>query len=164
MSDLKNGGMPFDTRALYLSDAALKQGIDLLLLATRNIVSHNDGILKKYNLGQAHARALHFIWRRPGLPVAELIATLRVTKQSLSRVLNDLTAAGLIERQIGRDDRRVRSLNLSTSGAELAEALWQARRPLIAQAFRAAGQDAVAGFRDVLTGLVEAQDRANIPS
>lgn len=134
------------------------------MLATRNIVSQSGDILKKYNLGHAHARALHFIWRNQGLSVADLLEILRITKQSLNRVLSELLAAGLVERRIGRDDKRKRALYLTASGETLAEALWQARRPLLAAAFRGAGQDAVEGFRQVLFGLVDPQDRANIPS
>lgn len=162
MSDTKNGNMPFDTRALYLSDVALKQGIDLLLTASRNLVAQNDSILQEYKLGQAHARALYFIASHPGLTVADLLGLLSVTKQSLSRVLSELLKDGYVVRRVGQDDRRQRTLHLTDKGVQFTEAVWQKRRPLMAEAFRAAGQDAVAGFRTVLIGLGEAaQDAEN---
>ncbi len=155
MPDTKNGNVPFDTRALYLSDAALKQGIDLLIAASRNIIMQNDEILQEYKLGQAHARALYFIASHPGLTVAELLDFLSVTKQSLSRVLSELLDQGYVERRVGHADRRQRTLHLTDKGAQFTRAVWEKRRPLMAEAFRAAGQDAVAGFCTVLAGLCE---------
>jgi DNA-binding MarR family transcriptional regulator len=159
MSDLKFGGLPPDTRALYLSDEALKQGLDLLFLAARDVSAQETRALVQAGLGRAHARALHAIARNPGLSVAKLLAILRVTKQSLNRVLNDLLEGGFVERRTGMQDRRTRSLALTPSGEALAEAIWQAQRPLLAQAFRAAGQDAVDGFRKVLAGISSARGK-----
>jgi DNA-binding MarR family transcriptional regulator len=153
MSDLKFGGLPPDTRALYLSDEALKQGLDLLFFAARDVSAQETRALAGAGLGKAHARALHAIARNPGLSVAQLLAILKVTKQSLNRVLNELLKGGFVERRTGMQDRRTRSLVLTQSGEALAEEIWQTQRPLLAQAFRAAGQDAVDGFRKVLAGI-----------
>jgi DNA-binding MarR family transcriptional regulator len=154
MSDVKFGGTPPDTRTLYLSDEALKQGLDLLFFAARDISAQSAVPLAKASLGRAHARALHFIARNPGLSVAELLGFLKVTKQSLNRVLNDLLNDGLVERKAGMQDRRTRRLQLTESGAALADAIWDAQRPLLASAFKAAGQEAVNGFRKVLQGVI----------
>jgi DNA-binding MarR family transcriptional regulator len=154
MSDVKFGGTPPDTRTLYLSDEALKQGLDLLFFAARDISGQGAAPLAKASLGRAHARALHFIARNPGLSVAELLGFLKVTKQSLNRVLNDLLKEGLVERKPGMQDRRTRRLQLTESGAALADAIWDAQRPLLASAFKAAGQEAVNGFRKVLQGVI----------
>ena len=153
MSDLKFAGTSPDTRALYLSDEALKQGLDLLFVAARDISAQGASPLAKARLGRAHARALHFIARNPGLSVAELLGFLRVTKQSLNRVLNELLIDGFVERKTGMQDRRTRRLQLTATGAALADAIWEAQRPALASAFKAAGQDAVSGFRKVLLGL-----------
>lgn len=102
---------------------------------------------------------MHFIARNPGLSVAELLGFLRVTKQSLNRVLNDLLKSGLVERKTGMQDRRTRSLALTPAGTALAEAIWEAQRPLLAAAFKAAGQDAVGGFRKVLIGIAGEPER-----
>jgi DNA-binding MarR family transcriptional regulator len=159
MSDLKYGRLPPDTRALYLSDEALKQGLDLLFFAARDVSAQETRALAAAGLGRAHARALHAIARNPGLSVAQLLAVLKVTKQSLNRVVNDLLTGGFVERRTGMQDRRTRSLVLTGSGEALAEAIWQSQRPLLAQAFRAAGQDAVDGFRKVLTHISAARGK-----
>jgi DNA-binding MarR family transcriptional regulator len=159
MSDLKFGGLPPDTRALYLSDEALKQGLDLLFFAARDVSAQEARALASAGLGKAHARALHAIARNPGLSVAQLLAILKVTKQSLNRVLNELLRGGFVERRTGMQDRRTRSLALTPTGEALAEDIWQAQRPLLAQAFRAAGQDAVDGFRKVLAGISAARKK-----
>ena len=159
MSDLKFGGTPPETAALYLSDEALKQGLDLLFVAARDVSAESAKPLADAGLGRAHARALHFIARNPGLSVAELLGFLKITKQSLNRVLNDLLSGGYVERKTGMQDRRTRRLQLTPSGKTLADAVWRAQRPLIAGAFRAAGQDAVAGFRKVLMGVIGEEPR-----
>ena len=160
MSDVKFGGTSPDTRTLYLSDEALKQGLDLLFIAARDISAQGSDPLAEARLGRAHARALHFIARNPGLSVAELLGILKVTKQSLNRVLNDLLKSGYVERKPGMQDRRTRRLQLTKSGAALVDAIWDAQRPLLAGAFKAAGQDAVNGFRKVLLGFSGADGRA----
>ena len=150
----------FDTRAqagspLYLRDEELRQGVDLIFFASRDISGQGESELRKAGLGRAHARALYFIARNPDLSVADLLAILKVTKQSLNRVINDLLAGGYVERKTGMRDRRTRQLRLSQKGAALEAAIWEARRPRLVRAFREAGPEAVQGFRRVLTSLVE---------
>src|SRR6516165_5689239 len=89
------------------------------------------------------------------LSVADLLAILKVTKQSLNRVLNDLLDGGYVERKAGMRDRRTRQLKLTAKGTALEEQIWEARRPRLVRAFREAGPDAVMGFRRVLMSLVE---------
>ena len=140
---------------LYLRDEELKQGVELLFLASRDISAHGEKALRAAQLGRAHARALYFIARNPGLSVADLLAILKVTKQSLNRVLNDLLDGGYVERKAGMRDRRTRQLKLTAKGTALEESMWEARRPRLVRAFREAGPDAVMGFRRVLMSLVE---------
>lgn len=151
--------MPPDTRALYLSDEALKQGLDLLFVAARDVAGKSAVVLAEAGLGRAHARALHFIGRNPGLSVAELLGFLKITKQSLNRVLNDLLTGGFVERKTGMQDRRTRRLYLTTEGKVLADAVWNAQRPILASAFKTAGQDAVNGYRKVLIGMTGEPER-----
>jgi DNA-binding MarR family transcriptional regulator len=81
------------------------------------------------------------------------MAILGITKQSLGRILKDLAAKGLVSQSVGSADRRERRLALTTSGQALEQALTAPQRALMANAYRAAGAEAVAGFRTVLTGL-----------
>ena len=162
MADAKfAGGTPAGS-PLYLRDEELKQGVDLIFFASRDISAHGEAELRAAGLGRAHARAIYFIARNPGLSVAELLSTLRVTKQSLNRVLNDLLAGGYVERKAGMRDRRTRQLRLTQKGTALDAAIWEARRPRLVRAFREAGPEAVQGFRRVLASLVEgAKTRTN---
>ena len=159
MSDVKFGGAPPDTRTLYLSDEALKQGLDLLFIAARDVSAQGARVLADAQLGRAHARALHFIARNPGLSVAELLSFLKVTKQSLNRVLTDLLENGFVERKTGMQDRRTRRLQLTQKGKVLADSIWDVQRPILAAAFKSAGQDAVNGFRKVLLGMIADEAR-----
>jgi DNA-binding MarR family transcriptional regulator len=82
-----------------------------------------------------------------------LLAILKIKKQSLNRALNELLAAGYVERRAGMQDRRTRQLKLTARGIALESAIWDAQRPRLVRAFRDAGPDAVEGFRRVLSGL-----------
>ena len=128
--------------------------MDLIFFASRDISAQGEAILRAARLGRAHARALYFIARNPGLSIADLLTTLRVTKQSLNRVINDLLGGGYVERRAGMRDKRTRLLRLSAKGAALEGAIWEARRPRLVHAFREAGPEAVQGFHRVLTSLV----------
>jgi DNA-binding MarR family transcriptional regulator len=155
MADAKS-----DTRAktgspLYLRDEELRQGVDLFFFASRDISAQGEAVLGAAGLGRAHARALYFIARNPGLSVADLLTILRVTKQSLNRVINDLLEGGYVERKTGMRDKRTRQLRLSEKGAAIEASIWKARRPRLARAFREAGPEAVQGFRRVLSSLVD---------
>jgi DNA-binding MarR family transcriptional regulator len=133
MADVKTAEPRPLASPLYLRDEELKQGVDLLFAAFSDVFAQGEAALRDAGLGRAHRRALYFIARRPGLSVAQLLSILKITKQSLSRVLNDL--------------------RLTEKGAALEARLWAAQRPRVVRAFRDAGPEAVAGFRRVLTAL-----------
>ncbi|MGR3650630.1 MAG: MarR family winged helix-turn-helix transcriptional regulator, partial [Roseovarius sp.] len=107
----------------------------------------------------AHHRALHFIARIPGTTVNNLLAILGVTKQSLNRVLRTLIEDGLVESRVGTSDRRERNLHLTDAGATLERKLSDAQRARMRAAYRAAGPQAVAGFRQVLEAMMEPELR-----
>ena len=148
MPEFRAGASP-----LVLRDEDLRQGLDMLFFAWRDLAAEADPALEREGLGRAHHRALYFIGRNPGLAVGELMAILGITKQSLGRVLKELAAKGLLSQSIGSTDRRERRLALTESGQALEQALTAPQRAFMANAYRAAGADAVAGFRTVLTGL-----------
>ena len=160
MSDIKRAETRPVASPLYLRDEELKQGVDLLFHAFSEVFATGDGPLRAAGLGRAHRRALYFIARNPALSVAALLGILKITKQSLNRVLNDLLTGGYVERRPAPNDRRMRQLRLTPKGLELEDKLWEAQRPRLARAFRDAGPDAVAGFRRVLTGLSVSDRRA----
>lgn len=164
MADIKFAEPRPIASPLYLRDEELKQGVDLLFHAFSDLFAHGEGALRQAGLGRAHHRALHFIARNPGISVAALLAILRITKQSLNRVLNDLLSQGFVERRPAPSDRRMRQLRLTAKGAALEAALWEAQRPKLARAFREAGPEAVSGFRRVLAALAEPERKQRAAS
>lgn len=113
----------------------LEDGVDFaiiehLFFAYRDFTADPDAILERYGFGRAHHRVLHFVNRRPGLTVAELLDVLRITKQSLARVLKQLVDSGYIVQLQGPRDRRQRELYPTPKGRDLARdlSLPQSRR------------------------------------
>ena len=144
---------------LFLREPDLRQGIELLFYAYRDFTAEPDAILAKIGFGRAHHRVIHFVGRQPGMTVSELLDILKITKQSLSRVLSQLVHQGYITQRPGTRDRRQRLLDLTPKGAELERRLSEGQRALVARAYRAAGAEAVDGFRKVLLGLINEADR-----
>jgi DNA-binding MarR family transcriptional regulator len=147
---------------LFLREAEIRRGVELLYFGYINMIKGADSLLAEEGFGRAHHRALYFIARRPGMPVSDLLRLLNITKQSLSRVLGELQAKELVSQQVGTRDRRQRLLRLTESGAKLEAALFERLRAPVAEAYAQAGQQAVTGFWAVLTGLVPLDDRPMI--
>jgi DNA-binding MarR family transcriptional regulator len=133
----------------------MRMAQDLLFFAYRDFTNAADVALAELGLGRAHHRALHFIGRNPGITVSDLLSILRITKQSLARVLSDLMQRGYVAQSPGSTDRRQRLLNLSATGAVLERQLFERQKERLRPAYRAAGADAVAGFRRVLRGIMD---------
>ncbi|TNC48750.1 MarR family transcriptional regulator [Rubellimicrobium rubrum] len=144
---------------LYLTDEQLRKGIEAMFFAYRGFTSAPDRILEEQDYGRAHHRALHFIQRSPGTTVGNLLDILGVTKQSLNRVLRKLMEDGLVEARVGREDRRERHLHLTDKGKVLEKLLADAQRDRMRAAYRAAGPQAVAGFRQVLEAMMDPEMR-----
>ncbi len=144
---------------LFLTDEQLRKGIEAMFFAYRGFTADPDRILEDHGYGRAHHRALHFINRTNGTTVNNLLALLGVTKQSLNRVLRTLIEDGLVESRIGRRDRRERNLYLTEAGHTLERALSEAQRERMRAAYRAAGPQAVAGFRQVLEAMMDDEIR-----
>lgn len=144
------------------ADGAIVELIELLFFAYRDFVSDPDQILKDYDFGRAHHRVLHFVGRHPGICVAELLDILRITKQSLGRVLRQLIDTGHIRQVAGEADRRQRLLHLSPLGQELHQRLMAPQAARVRAALTAAGHDSGAASRDVLFRLVDAGDRSHV--
>ncbi len=140
---------------LFLTDEQLRKGIEAMFFAYRGFTADPDRILDHYDYGRAHHRALHFINRFPGTTVNNLLAILGVTKQSLNRVLRTLVEDGLVESRVGLRDKRERNLHLTAKGAVLEQELSDAQRRRMRAAYRKAGPEAVAGFRQVLEAMMD---------
>ena len=140
---------------LFLTDEQLRLGIEAMFFAYRGFTADPDEILKNYSYGRAHHRAIHFINSYPGTTVNNLLQILGVTKQSLNRVLRSLIMDGLVEVNIGKIDKRQRNLILTTKGKDLENKLSISQRDRMRLAYKAAGPDAVVGFRTVLDYIVD---------
>jgi DNA-binding MarR family transcriptional regulator len=147
---------------LFLRDQELTRGVELLDFAYRALTAEPDRILGGLGLGRSHRRVIHFVGRQPGITLADLVDIVRLTKQSLSRIIKELETKGLIARTASQHDRRRRPLRLTGSGEELDERLNGGLRRRLALAYRAAGADAVAGYHLVLLGLVDERARRHI--
>ena len=144
---------------LFLRDEELTRGIELLDQAHQALIAQPERALSGHALGRNHWRVLYAIGRYPGITMVELQGSVPLTKQSLSRLLKELVAKGLITRRPSQRDRRQRLLELTPAGRELDEQLNGRLRRQLASAYRAAGAEAVAGYHKVLDGLVEERAR-----
>jgi DNA-binding MarR family transcriptional regulator len=149
MADVKSGA-----NLLFLREEELRQGIELLYYAYRDFTAEPDAMLARYGFGRAHHRVIYFVGRHPQMSVTDLLVILRITKQSLSRVLGQLVRQGFIVQRPGSRDRRQRLLELTDKGIELERQLSENQRQRIAKAYREAGAQAVEGFRKVMLGVV----------
>lgn len=153
MTDLKASA-----NLLFLRDDELRLGMELLFAAYRDLLAASEGERETQELGAAHLRALFIIVRYPGLSVGDLLSHLGITKQSLSRVLNELVDRKLVSWQAGKEDRRQKLLEPTPEGIQVDRALTARQRRWLAEAYRAAGPQAVDGFRTVLTQLAGRED------
>jgi len=140
---------------LFLTDEQLQQGIEAMFFAYQGFTADPDRILGTMAYGRAHHRAIHFIARKPGTTVTNLLNILGVTKQSLNRVLRTLVEDGLVASRVGKSDKRERNLHLTPEGAALERELSDAQRARMRAAYRAAGPGAVTGFRQVLEAMMD---------
>ena len=136
------------------SDDDLRLGMELLFYAYRDFIGPPDEILRERQFGRAHHRVIHFVGRNPGITVRELLSILRITKQSLSRVMSDLLREGIVQQEQGTEDRRQRLLSLSDKGRTFETKVSQSQRDRIAVSFASAGPEAVEGFRKVLLSMI----------
>jgi DNA-binding MarR family transcriptional regulator len=136
--------------------------IELLFFAYRDFVGDPDDVLATFGFGRAHHRVLHFVNRNPGMKVAALLDILKITKQSLGRVLKQLIDQGYVEQKEGERDRRQRLLYATPKGAELALRLADLQTTRIARALAEVGPGAHEAARKFLTAMIDAEGRDRV--
>src|SRR5579862_7991049 len=136
--------------------------IELLFFAYRDFVGDPDEVLAKLAFGRAHHRVLHFVNRNPGMKVAELLDVLKITKQSLGRVLKQLIDDGYVVQKEGANDRRQRLLYVSPAGEALALKLAGLQTARIARVLADLGPGAREAARRFLAGMIDAKDRDHV--
>jgi DNA-binding MarR family transcriptional regulator len=136
--------------------------IELLFFAYRDFVGDPDQVLAKLGFGRAHHRVLHFVNRNPGMKVADLLDVLKITKQSLGRVLKELIDQGYIVRREGAVDRRQRLLHVTLAGEALAMKLVGLQTARIARVVAEIGPGGREATRRFLAGMIDAEDRDRV--
>jgi len=139
---------------LYLKDDQIKDFIEQIFYAYRESYADPKKILKKYSFGTAHHKAIHLIERYEGLTVSDLLNKLKITKQSLNRILKDLTSNKAILLKKGEIDSRHRKIFLNDKGKKLSEEIFQEQKKRIYNAFKNSNADAVIKFKDVLNRII----------
>lgn len=136
--------------------------VELLFFAYRDFTGDPDVILERYGFGRAHHRVLHFVYRNPGLRVADLLDILKITKQSLGRVLKHLVDEGFIVQKAGKVDRRERLLYTTAKGARLTERLTDLQVSRIRAALETTGSGGDETIRRFLFAMIGHEDKDRV--
>ncbi len=145
-----------------VNDDALIKSMELMYFGYRDFIAWPDEVLEHYGLGRAHHRVLHFVGRIPGMAVAALLSLLKITKQSLSRVLKDLLEKKYITQKIGRRDRRQRLLYLTAKGVKLLDHITDHQKTHMKKACKEAGISSMNGFWNMLTALLDEHTKEDV--
>lgn len=146
----------------FMSEADGAALVEMLFFAYRDFVADADEVLVQKGFGRAHHRVLHFIGRSPGMTVAQLLDILRITKQSLSRVLKELITKGYVYQKEGPDDRRQRLLFLTGAGEALWRKLMTPQIERFRDAVRRSGEEDGQLYRELLLQLINVENRETV--
>ena len=141
-------------KLLYLKDQELKQYIEKIFVGYRETVSDAKKILDKYSIGVAHNKVIHLISLYEGITISELLKKLKITKQSLNRVLKDLIKLGAITFKKNENDTRIKHVFLTDQGIKLFDEIFSIQKKRIYQAFLKSKSDEVISFNNVLKKII----------
>lgn len=136
--------------------------VELFFFAYRDFIADPDAVLDRYGFGRAHHRVLHFVYRNPGLRVADLLDILKITKQSLGRVLKHLVDEEFIIQKAGKADRRERLLYTTAKGAKLTERLTELQVARVRAALETAGSGGDETIRRFLFAMIGHEDQTRV--
>ena len=139
---------------LFLNEKEIRKIIELMFFSYRDFTSGPDKILEKIKFGRAHHRVIYFVGKRDNLTIKELLSILQITKQSLSRVLNQLVNEKYILLSIG-DDKRTKKLILSKKGQELEKKLSDIQISNIFNVIRKFDEVDINGFKKILYKMIK---------
>ena len=140
---------------LYLKDEQIKEFIQLLFYAYRETFADPKEVLSKKFFGPAHLRSLNLIERYPGISLGELMFKLKVTKQSLNRVLRDLIKSKMIKQVKDEHDTRKKNLFLNKEGKVFIESVYNVQKKRIFHALKNSNSDSVIKFKEVLKRIID---------
>jgi len=140
---------------LYLTDKSLKEVIELIFQAYIDSYSDPYEVLKKNSFGRAHHRLLCIIEGNPNISIADILRKLKITKQSLSRVLKDLIKKKIITQKKGTKDARQRELQLTEEGLNLCNIIFNKQKKRIYNALKTSSADEVTYFKNVMRKIID---------
>ncbi len=144
---------------LYLKDEQIKEFIEKLFLTYRDTFSDSKSVLNKYSLGIAHNKVLHIVSTYKGITIGELLAKLKITKQSLNRILRDLIKMDVITFKKGSKDTRVKHVYLNEKGEKIFEEIFSKQKKRIYSALLSSSAKEVVDFNNVLKKLINSNER-----
>ena len=139
---------------LYLKDSQLKEFIEKIFVSYRETFSDAKKILDKYSIGVAHHKVIHLLSLYEGITISELLKKLKVTKQSLNRVLKDLIQLEAIEFKKDKKDTRLKHVYLSDKGLKLFEELFSMQKKRIYKALLNSNSKEILNFNNVLKKII----------
>ena len=154
MADLNNLISPF-----FLNEKEIRKIIELIFFSYRDFTAGPDQVLEKLNFGRAHHRVIYFVGKKDKITIKELLRVLKITKQSLSRVLNQLVKEGFILVSTGLD-KRTKNLSLTTSGLSLENELSIIQIKKIKKVINNFNKEDIDGFKKILYEMIEADNKA----
>ena len=143
---------------LFLSEKEIRKIIELIFFSYREFTSGPDEILNKLNFGRAHHRIIYFVGKQKKITIKELLTILRITKQSLSRVLNQLVKEDYIIVSSG-EDKRTKDLELTLKGIKLEEKLSSIQINEIREVIKDANEEDINGFKKILYSIIDTNAR-----
>ena len=153
MADLNNLISPF-----FLNDKEIRKIIELIFFSYRDFTAGPDQVLEKLNFGRAHHRVIYFVGKKDQITIKELLGVLKITKQSLSRVLNQLVKQGFIVVSTG-SDKRTKNLSLTSSGLNLEKELSTIQIKKIKNVINNFNQKDIDGFKKILYEMIENESK-----
>ena len=153
MADLNNLISPF-----FLNEKEIRKIIELVFFSYRDFTAGPDQILEKLNFGRAHHRVIYFVGKKDKITIKELLGVLKITKQSLSRVLNQLVKEGFILVSTGLD-KRTKNLSLTTSGLSLENELSTIQIKKIKKVINNFNKEDIDGFKKILYEMIEIDNK-----
>ena len=143
---------------LFLSDKEIRKIIELMFFSYRDFTSGPDEVLEKMNFGRAHHRIIYFVGKKEKITIRELLSILQITKQSLSRVLNQLVKEKYIILSTG-EDKRTKNLSLTKKGEELENILSNIQIKRIRKIMKKADENDINGFKIILYNMIEKKNK-----
>ena len=139
---------------LFLNEKEIKKIIELIFFSYRDFTSGPDKVLEKIKFGRAHHRVIYFVGKRNNLTIKELLAILKITKQSLNRVLKDLIKLEAVEFKKDEQDTRVKHVFLSNKGKNISNEIFQTQKKRIYKALLNSKSEEVLNFDAVLHKII----------